>query len=236
MPQLNEVAVQPPAIGVFSIGGSALHPKEHFNVPFVKELMCFTLELTDKGKIVILVTGGGSTARTTQRDAETAGVKSQATLDQIGVYITTFNAFWLERVFEANDVHTHTLHSGDILRDGIVYIRGGSEPGHTTDFVAISHAIEAGQHIVFNISTAPGLHPIVERSLKEDEVIPEISWEDYLKNFSVVHKAGVNTPFDKPASLLANEHGLTVVLLGSDFNNIRRMLAGEEFIGTIIHP
>lgn len=236
MPQLAELTNQAPNTNVFSVGGSALHPTEHFNVPFINDLMCFTLERTKEGKIVILVTGGGSVARITQKDAGSVGVTHQATLDQIGVYITNLNALWLERVFEANGVHTHTLHSGDILHQGIVYIRGGSEPGHTTDFVAVSHAVEAGQKIVFNISTAPGLHPIVDGKLKEDEVIPTITWNEYLENFSVDHAPGVNTPFDKPASLLAKEQGITVVLLGSDFDNIRHLLAGEKFVGTIIRP
>lgn len=236
MPQLAEMSKQPPETVVFSVGGSALHPTEHFNVAFVKELMCFTLKLTQEGKITILVTGGGSVARDAQADAKQLGVYHQATLDQIGVYITSLNALWLERVFEANGIHTHTLHSGDILHNGIIYMRGGSEPGHTTDFVAVSHAIEANQKILFNISTTPGLHPIIEGKMNEDEVIHSITWDHYLKNFSVDHVPGINTPFDKPGSLLAKEHGMTVVLLGPDFDNISRLLAGEEFIGTIIHP
>lgn len=236
MPQLAEMSKQPPETVVFSVGGSALHPQEHFNVAFVKELMCFTLKLTQEGKITILVTGGGSVARDAQKDAKSLGVHHQATLDQIGVYITNSNALWLERVFEANNIHTHTLHTGDILHEGIIYIRGGSEPGHTTDFVAVSHTLEANQKILFNISTTPGLHPIVNEKLIKDMVIPTITWTEYVENFSVDHEPGVNTPFDKPGSLLAKEHGMTVVLLGPDFDNISRLLGGEEFVGTIIHP
>lgn len=236
MPRLSELEQYNLHVVTASVGGGVLHPHEQFNVPFVRNLMDFTLKLTQEGKIVILVTGGGSAARVAQRNAKELGVEHQPSLDQLGVYITTLNALWLERVFEASGIHTHTLHRGDVLHDGIVYIRGGSEPGHTTDYVAIQHAIEAGQTIVLNISTAPGLHPMKDHKLIEDKVIPEITWEEYIEQFSVDHAPGVNTPFDKPASLLAKEHGITVVLVGPDFDNINRLLRGEPFEGTVIHP
>lgn len=236
MPHLPELEQGNLQVVTASVGGSVLHPHEQFNVPFVRDLMDFTLKLTQEGKIVILVTGGGSTARVAQRDARELGVEHQPSLDQLGVYITTLNALWLERVFEASGIHTHTLHRGDMLHEGIVYLRGGSEPGHTTDFVTIQHAIEAGQKIVLNISTAPGLHPVENNKLIENQVIPEITWEDYIRKFSVDHAPGVNTPFDKPASLLAKEHGITAILIGPDFENIRNLLDGKEFVGTVLHP
>jgi uridylate kinase len=50
------------------------------------------------------------------------------------------------------------------------------------------------------------------------------------------YESGQKIPFDKPSVLLAQQNNLTVVLVGQDFENLKRAMCGEEFEGTIIHP
>ena len=120
------------------------------------------------------------------------------------------------------------------LQKGTIYLCHGTEPGHNTDYVAVQAALEAGQKVLLNISNRPGLFRVTGEIMTE-EVISEISWHEYLR-IAPSHYAGIQHPFPKEAAELAMGNSMTVVLLGSDIQNLRRYINGEEFVGTILHP
>ena len=65
--------------------------------------------------------------------------------------------------------------------------------------------------------------------------LDHISWEDYRKITGGDWKPGANIPFDPVATVRAAEADLTVVAAsGRDLDNLKAILAGDEFTGTII--
>ena len=62
------MANQPPYT-ILSVGGSIVIPPEGFDVPFLKKFRSFILRYVRGGKRIILVIGGGGTARTYQAAA-----------------------------------------------------------------------------------------------------------------------------------------------------------------------
>lgn len=220
-----------------SIGGAVFRPNR-INVDFTRDLLAFLHEQTKNDRTILAVIGGGGVARNAIEDARTLGVTHQPSLDRIGILVTQENALLLAKIIEAeaHSMQVHLYEFGDILRKGVIYLRGGTRPGHTTDRVAVEAAVEAKQCILLNISSTKGLYKRKEDgSLDPNQIIEHISWEEYLAMFPGDHAPGINIPFDREAAKLAQANNMMVVLTGPDFDNIRHLLAGEEFTGTIVH-
>lgn len=238
MPQLKELAQHPIDTITASIGGAVFRP-DRINVAFTNDLLTFFQEQTKNDKTILAVIGGGGVARNAIEDARALGVTHKPSLDRIGILVTQENALLLAKIIEAkaHSMQVHLYEFGDIPRKGVVYLRGGTRPGHTTDYVAVQIATETKQCILLNISSLKGLYKRKDDgSLDPEQIIEHISWEEYLAMFPKDHAPGINIPFDREAAKLAQANDMMVVLMGPDFDNINRFLRGEEFIGTIVHP
>lgn len=233
MPKLVEQDPNP--IIVASVGGSIFRPSR-VNLEFTRGFIDFCKEKLDQGYSIIAIVGGGGIARDAIEDAKSLGVSHSKALDSIGISVTRDNAFLLEKILQAHDLNVHIYKSGDVIVPKSVFVRGGTEPGHTTDLVTIQAAIDAGVSRILNIGMIPGLHPINEAGFDKSSVIADLSWNQYLEMFPQEHKPGVNIPFDTKAAMLAKEHNITVVLIGAEFDNINKYLSAQEFVGTVIHP
>jgi len=236
MPQLHELEMKTVAA---SVGGSALFEEDNpirLNCETVARLRMFCQELLDQGRSVILVIGGGELARIRQADAENCGVKDQEKLDKIGIHITRANAGLISDILVENAVPVRPLTLIGSYDQGVVYIGGGTEPGHTSDYPAVQAAHEAGASVLLNIGARPGLHPVTPEGFNSEEIIKELTLREYRQLFPGSHKSGENIPFDREGTDLAIQYGMIVVLLGPDFDNIRKCTAGEEFVGTILRP
>lgn len=219
-----------------SIGGSVLRP-DRINVDFTRNLLTFLREQTQFDKTILAVIGGGGVARNAIEDARALGVTHQPSLDRIGILVTQENALLLAKIIEAHDIQVHLYEFGDMLRSGVVYLRGGTQPGHTTDYVAAQMTTEADQCVLLNISSTKGLYgKNPDGTLDPEHVIEHISWDEYLAMFPGDHAPGINIPFDREAAKLAHVNNIMVVLMGPDFTNINNFLRGDTFTGTIIHP
>ncbi len=236
MPQLEALSEHPLNTMVASVGGSVFRP-DRIDVDFTKNLIAFFREQTGIDKHVVAVIGGGGVARNAIEDAQTLGVTHQPSLDRIGILVTQENAHLLAKIIEANGMFVHLYEPGDLQRHDVVYLRGGTDPGHTTDYVAVQLAIEANQCVLINISSTRGLYARrPDGSLDPDALIDHITANDYLKMFPHGHSPGVNIPFDCEAIKLAIENNMMVILVGPNFDNMNQLLRGERFVGTIIHP
>lgn len=238
MPQLKELAQHPLDTITASIGGSVFRP-DRINVDFTHDLLAFLQEQTKNDRTILAVIGGGGVARNAIDDARALGVTHQPSLDRIGILVTQENALLLAKIIEAeaDSIQVHLYEFGDILRKGVIYLRGGTRPGHTTDYVAVQAATEAKQCVLLNISSPKGLYGRKEdNTLDPNQIIEHISWDEYLAMFPDDHTPGINIPFDREAAKLAKANNIMVVLMGPNFDNINHFLRGEEFIGTIVHP
>lgn len=234
---------------VTSLGGSVLFGEFkdceansliEFDEVFVPAIIEFLNSLAQQEFSTAVIVGGGGVARARMEDIRKFGGDhdgSDIQLDFIGIEVSDVNATSLLSVLLRHGMPGAKLkRKQKEFKPGQIYVRGGTEPGRTTDFVAVETAIKMGSSVVVNISNTPGLHPVLEDGeLDKSKIIEKLPLQEYLDNFSVEHKPGVNTPFDSKAAQLALDNGITVILVGSDLENIKKLQAGEEFSGTVLN-
>jgi uridylate kinase len=218
-----------------SIGGSVLFSKEHpeLNRDFFGNLIVFLHDQISAERSVVMIVGGGILARIRQEDAKFFGVTDKSELDQIGLGVTVNNANYISDILISNGMPVEIYNFTSELKPG-VYPRGGKDPGHTSDYVAVQAAVKTGCCVVFNVSTNPGIFAFTENGFDSTRLLSEITYDEYLPHIPE-HIPGENYPFDRNSTLLAQAHDLTVVLVGPDLDNLKKCLNGEEFVGTVMH-
>lgn len=235
MPKLADTERHPHTLAA-SVGGSTLFSEGIWNESYVDALGTFFHEQLAQGKTVIAIIGGGLLARQRIEAARKNEVTHSQLLDVIGIIATLENAvrFAQQQIKRSVSVDFYTRDAQ--LKGGSIFVGGGSEPGHTTDFVAVEAAHKAGETVMINISVAGVIHPMKDGVPDGTQTIQEMTWNDYISKIAHQHEPGLSSPLDQPAAEYAREHGMTVIFLGPDIQNIKQCLGGEEFIGTIVQP
>jgi len=232
---------------------------------FVGAFIGYCREQLQDDKTIIAIIGGGEIARIRIQSAKKCNVGDQQDLDSIGISVTKANAELVGAILKANHVPVNLFSYDQGLESGKVHLGYGTDPGHTTDYPTVQAAHNAGQKVLLNISQDPGgIIKRDKRGKLLTEVPPErmlqwlssrlppqsqlkwninkrvlvgtLSWDEYNGIFPEEFSPGMHVPFDPRAALLAKELGITVLMVGPDFQNIRKCLAGKEFVGTIVHP
>lgn len=246
MPKLTDAEL-PKHILTVSQGGSTLFRapnaleklfgrKEVWNKEYIAKLCAFFKNKIDDEQAVIAIVGGGKFARRQIEEAKRAGLSNQFALDNLGIAVTIQNACRLKSALTNKNINVQYYSPSLELQSGTIYVGHGDKPLHTTDYVAVVAAHDAGQNIMLNISVAGVVHPMKDDKPDETVSLQELTWDHYISTIAHQHEAGLSSPLDLPAAKYAREHGMTVIFVGPDIDNIERGLRGEEFIGTIVHP
>ena len=207
-------------------------------------------DLTERDFEAYVVTGGGILARLAMKDArdyssENGGKPiSQRQLDYIGKDASQFNASRLIGKLKSADVpviYNSTKDWGKKreLQGGKVIVRGGTEPGHSTDMVAVDIAIAEKVPFVVNIGNTPGLYPRRDTKLgydPKDAILEVFTISDYLNMYPGERMAGDNFIFEREAAQKALENDIAIILVGSNVENIDAMISGHDFKGTMLIP
>ncbi|OGG08853.1 hypothetical protein A2154_02135 [Candidatus Gottesmanbacteria bacterium RBG_16_43_7] len=235
MPRIEAEQCTP--IQVYSLGGSTLFPKDQpgLNINFFNRLRPFLEEQAHQDRAVIAFIGGGQIARDRQEAARAVGVVNQTSIDKFGIFITRHNALFIKDLLAELGLNTRAYKYQQV-KPGIIYLRGGTDPGHTTDYGAVDAARQNNIKYVFNISNTPGVHPFRPDGSYDDSIIvPDMTYDNLIPHLAE-HTPGHNAPIDKPAAILARDNGIIYVSLGMDMTNLAACLCGEEFVGTILYP
>ena len=241
MPRLKESDL---AVITASVGGGALFSQEtgKFDPLVVAELSNFFRGQIEENHTVIAVIGGGPPARDAIKRAQENSITGPDNLDRLGIQVTWKNAAIIKHLLTECGLPIEFHRFNRPLTKGVIYVRGGNRPGHTTDFVAVQAAYEAGQKVLLNITSVPGVFPVDHGHLNKSEIISELTWDTFLSTISTKsHIPGINTVFDRKAAQLAQSYGMTVAIIGGPdpeevFTNVNKLLRGQEFRGTLIHP
>ncbi|MFC1728683.1 UMP kinase [Nanoarchaeota archaeon] len=220
---------------VISVGGSMIVPGENVNIPFLKKLKKTVNKLKKKHKLVI-VTGGGYTARKYIKALRDAGVNENY-CSLAGIKTTKLNATLVSLFLDAN------IHLPDSLAQVSSYLKKypvvvcgalGFQPDMTSDgdSAQISNYIKADLFI--NMTDVPGLYTKNPKKHKDAKFIPEISFKDFWSMISKMkYKAGQHFVLDQFAARVIKKHKIkTVILKGLD--NLEKYVEGKSFKGTVI--
>lgn len=218
---------------VISVGGSVLVPGS-VDTDFIKGFVDVILEFTGIGNRAILITGGGRTSRQYQDAARKLSVDDQS-LDWLGIHATRLNAFLLITAFRSSAYERVVMNPLEkVDTDKHVIVSGGFEPGNSTDLTALQLAETYGGEEVINLSNIDHVYsadPKKDTGAKKHE---SLSWDEFISIVGDKRIPGGNWPFDPVASRYAQERGMTVKVIGPDLANLRLLVKGRSFAGTVI--
>lgn len=224
---------------VASLGGGVLYSSPGTLSDFAKnDLPDWLYQQRIIKRSVVAVVGGGPEAREEQNQLliEREHV-SRDQLDEIGIKVTWKNAMQLFDMLQIDyDLPVKRHSFGIPPLQGVIYLRGGTIPGHTTDLVALEMGLDLGQPVVLNISKETGLHPVQDSQMQTSTIIETITWDDLAKMAPEHHVPGSNFLVDPVAIQFGKNHKMTMALLGPDSKNITSCVNGKTFTGTLVHP
>lgn len=234
MPKLD---LEPKTPVVCSIGGSLVVPNGGPNVEFIKELSKLVRSVVAEGRQIVLVIGGGKTARHYIDAANKVHEISNEDLDWLGIHATRLNGHLLRTVFEdiAHPVVIKNPMRIPLVWKGNVLIAAGWKPGWSTDYVAARIAKSLGSKYVINASNIDYVYSEDPRNNPNAEKFETISWKDYRAMVGDEWDPGLSAPFDPIASKFCNKHKMQVAIVnGEPIKDLKHAIMGTKFNGTLI--
>ncbi|HCI05146.1 MAG: Aspartate/glutamate/uridylate kinase [Parcubacteria group bacterium GW2011_GWC1_45_9] len=224
---------------IISLGGSLIVPNGEIDVLFLRQFNLFIRkQLSDKNRQFFIVVGGGTLARH-YRDAGRKILKHELTkddLDWLGIHATRLNAHLIRTIFR-DKAHPFIIKHYEIIRKvkEPIVVASGWKPGWSTDYCAVLLAQDYGAKNVINLSVIDRAYTKDPKKNRRAKPIDRISWKNFRKIVGNQWRPGMNAPFDPIASKLAEKLKLRVTILnGRNFDNLKKFLNKEKFVGTVI--
>ncbi len=222
---------------IISFGGSIICPDE-IDVKLLKIFGRFIEKETKNGSKFIIVAGGGSTARKYQKAALKITKASTEDRDWLGIQSTKLNALLLKSIFKNK--------SNPILFDQRFRIKSfgkypiiigcGWKPGWSTDFVTTQIAADLKIKPVILLGKPDYVYTSNPDKDKNAKPIAKMSWKDYFKLIPKKWSPGMHAPVDPIAAKLAKKEKMPIIVAsGKDLKNLKNILEGKKFKGTIIN-
>ncbi len=221
-------------------GGSILAPAQ-LDPDFLTRV-ADSLTTWAKDRQLFVVVGGGAPARGHIQAARAAGVAEEL-LDRIGIAATRLNAQTLACILRKRgaDVNLEIPHSTAqairFAQQHTIVVMGGSNPGHSTDHVAVELAVEAGCDRFVNATNVAGVYTRDPAKHKDAQFKPKLTFEELL---GIIEErawtaAGAPGVMDGPATVLLAKNAVpTCVVDGRDLANLGKAITGQAFQGTRI--
>ena len=219
---------------VVSIGGSILVPGNN-DAEYIARLASMLKELSGSVRLAV-VCGGGKTARYYAETGQLGGDTYQ--LDILGIGATRLNAQLLalalgdmpDRVPETAE---ETASRAEI---GRIPVMGGTEPGHTTDAVAMMVASCMDADRVVNATSVDAVYTDDPRSNPDAVRIPEMTIERLGEIVYKEHGASKSSVFDPLGVKIAAEKNIDIMIVdGRNLDELRKAILGERFDGTFVN-
>lgn len=227
---------------IVALGGSLLRPEASEDPgAWLSRLREIIVHVEGLGHRIGLVVGGGLPAR---QGISLLGAILQEPdrLDRVGIAATRLNARIILEVLDsigvsvARRIPLSIDEAVEALSESNVVVMGGTEPGHTTDTVAIrwATAVRADHAIIAtNVSHVHSADP----SEDADAVaFDEMTHEQLIELCGEEgHAPGRSAVVDPIGAKLAADHGLPIAVLdGRDLAHLDDAMCGEAFVGTLI--
>lgn len=227
-------------VTVFDFGGSIVAPDKP-DVAFLRRFLTFINKWLDNdlSRRAIMVVGGGGAARAWQGTVrEMAPETPHDSLDWVGVMATRLNAELVRALLGTlcpDPVVTDP--TADFPFTGRILMAAGWKPGFSTDYDAVVLAERFGADKIMMLSNIAQVYDDDPRENPDAKPLDRLSWDEYKLMAGSEWKPGANVPFDPVATVRAAEAGLTIIAAdGTDLENLESILAGREYIGTVISP
>lgn len=222
---------------IISVGGSLIVPNGGIDWRYLKKLRAFVLEQIKDGKKLYLVIGGGATCRHYIQAAAKAAPVSSEDQDWLGIHASRLNAHLVRTILQ-DVAHPEIITHPDVpmKAKAPVVVAAGWKPGWSTDYVAVTLAKTYKIKNVTNLSNIDYAYDKDPQRFKDAQKLKEVEWSDFRQIVGSAWTPGLSGPFDPVASALAEQLKLRVVIAnGKKLKNVAKILAGEKFVGTVVH-
>jgi len=225
-------------VTVISLGGSIVAP-DGVDENFLKDFTALIGDIisNDDKRRFIFVVGGGGPARAWQNAYRTLSSPIEdEQADWIGIMATRLNAQLIRAVMGqwcAQEVVTDPTQVEPLM--GRVLVAAGWKPGFSSDYVAVLLAERFHADVVINLSNIEKVYTDDPKKNPDAKPVDSISWADFSAMVGDEWVPGKNVPFDPIASRHAARINIKVICAaGKNLPNLKKILAGKEFIGTTI--
>jgi len=220
---------------IFSYGGSILAPNK-IDEEMMKKTAALLKNISRKHRVAVVV-GGGRPAREKIQEAREKG-ESETYCDHVGILATRQNAGELrdELGETAVDRIPETLHEAAGLFGDKILVMGGTEPGHSTDAVAALLADWIQADLFINASNIDYVYDKNPKENQDAKPVKKLTPDELIHMVSNMDSnAGGYALIDYTAAKTIKRSGIkTIVLDGTDLENIEKAIEGREYRGTVI--
>ena len=226
-------------VTVISLGGSIVAP-DGVDIQFLKDFTALIrgfIEGDDKRRFIFVV-GGGGPARAWQnayREIKGPAAHNEEA-DWIGIMATRLNARLIKALMGewcSQEVVIDPTQVDPLT--GRVLVAAGWKPGFSTDYDAVLLAERFQAPMVINLSNIEKIYSADPKKDPNAKPLDKITWAEFKAMVGDDWVPGANVPFDPVASRHAAKIGLKIVCAaGKNLDNLKKILAGEDFIGTTI--
>jgi uridylate kinase len=239
------------SVQVISLGGSIIAP-DKVDVAFLRSFRKAVLEYLEQEpeRRLILVCGGGGPAREYQGayraalsepagGAGAAGAEAEAEAqDWIGIAATRLNAELVRFLFQPHCPQPVVQDPTAVpVFTGRVLVAGGWKPGFSSDYDAVLLARRFQADTLVNLSNVSSIYSADPKLDPSARPLPRLRWAELSAMVGTTWVPGRNVPFDPVATAEAARDGLRVVVAaGRNIENFKKILAGQDFEGTIVGP
>lgn len=220
---------------VISLGGSLIVP-DKVDYHYLKKFKRVIKRFSKKNKVVILC-GGGKTAR--QYIDSLKHIENDIKLLSIvGIAATRLNARLVSGVFDIkHDIPESLQEVKKLLRVHNLIICGalGNKANMTSDGNAAEVAEMIKADFFINLTNVEGLYTSDPRTHKDAKFIPSISFKDFMvKVDKIKYHAGQHFVLDQVAAKIIDKNKIKTYIVNKDLKNLKNVLNGKKFVGTII--
>lgn len=219
---------------VVSVGGSILIPGNN-DSEYIARLAKMLLSVKDDVQLAV-VCGGGKTSRYyASTGKELGGTMHQ--LDVMGIAATRINAQLLGVALgDMPDKVPETVkETADASKPGKIVVMGGTEPGHTTDAVAMMVAREMRADRVINATAVDAVYTADPRKNPDAEPIERMDIARLGQLVYKEHDAGASSVFDPLGVKIAEESRIDISMVnGRNIEELRKAILGQPFKGTFV--
>lgn len=220
---------------IFSVGGSLIVPDD-IDVKFLKNFREVILKQIKKNKKIIIITGGGKTARNYMNSANEIIKIDNEDKDWLGIHSTRLNGHLLRTIFkkESHKTVIKNPNSKINFKENIL-IAAGYKPGCSTDYDAVLLAKNLGAKKLINLSNIDYAYDKDPNKFSDAKKIKEANWKEFRKILPKKWSPGLSSPFDPVAAEECEKLKMEVVIMnGKKIKNLENYLDGKKFNGTII--
>ena len=220
---------------VISLGGSVIVPDRVHYKYLIK--LGKLIKKYARGKKVVIVCGGGDTARKYIKPLAKLKKGAKA-YSAVGISATRINAKLVRKLFDMEGKLPLKLEQvkKELSKHNLVVCGAlGERTGRTSDANAVEIAKAIKANFFVNITDVSGLYN-KDPKLKGAKLIKKITYGKFLKMAEKIeYKAGQHFVLDQVAAKMIRQHRIKTFIIGKNLKNLKRVLKEKKrFRGTII--